>query len=424
MTTLDTEVIIVGGGLAGLACAKNLHAQGIKFLLLEAENRVGGRIKTDKQNGYLLDRGFQVLQTAYPEASRAFDYSGLDLQPFAPGVKIRIGRQFHTVADPLRKPQKMLQTLRAPIGTLGDRLRLVRLAGQVRSVPLEALFQEKETTTIDFLREQGFSETMINRFFVPFFGGACLDRQIRASSRVFKYILRMFAAGDAALPKKGMEQLPSQLAQGLPAETIQASTRVSRIDKGLVTLENNTSLSARAVVVATEGPETQRLLGLSPQGGSVGETCFYFSSDKEAWHTPFLMLNGTGKGPINNIAIPSMVSSEYAPPGKSLISVVALDNLGNEPEHLLSAVNTQLVEWYGDTAKQWEHLATYTINYALPEQLPPTVDPTRTDPRHTDGIFVCGEHSSLPAIQWALYSGRQAAESIGHYLQEERKSTD
>ena len=270
-----------------------------------------------------------------------------------------------------------------------------------------------------FLRSQGFSETMINRFFAPFFGGACLDRQIQASSRVFKYILRMFASGDAALPIKGMEQLPLQLAQGLPPESIQTSTRVIRVDQGLITLENYTTLSARAVVIATEGPETRLLLGLAQQAGYVGETCLYFSSDQEAWHTRFLMLNGTGDGPINNIAIPSMVSPEYAPPGKALMSVVALNSEDKEPDQLLSAVNTQLVEWYGDTAKRWEHLATYTIKHALPEQLPPTDDPTRTDPWHADGIFVCGEHGSLPAIQWALFSGRQAAESIGAYLQKE-----
>lgn len=414
----DADVIVIGGGLAGLACAHSLNKMGRTSLLLEADERIGGRIKTDKKDGFLLDRGFQVLQTAYPEARSIFNYHQLDLRFFAPGVDIRIGNRFHTVADPMRHPQKLLNTLRAPIGTLGDRLRLVRLARKVNSVPLENLFQERETSTIEFLRNQGFSETMINRFFVPFFGGASLDRNMTASSRVFKYILRMFASGDAALPEKGMEELPKQLAEQLPNGTIQTSSRVESLHRGHVVLDSGAKFSARAVVVATEGMETMRLLNVKPTGGSVGETCLYFAGEEEAFHSPFLVLNGNTSGPINNIAFPSMVSPAYAPTGKSLISVVVLGRQEEEPDQLFSAVHRQLIEWYGrPIIDSWTHLETYSINHALPAQLPPTHDPTSADPMLRDGLFVCGEHQSLPAIQWALFSGRRAAEAVAEYIQ-------
>ena len=154
-------MIIVGGGIAGLACARRLYERGIAARILEAGSRVGGRIKTDRHDGYLLDRGFQVLQTAYPEARRVLDLSRLNLHCFAPGAMIYIGGRFSTVADPRRCPKALLDTLRAPIGGFGDRLRLMRLAHRVCRGPLEALFRQPESTAMAFLRAEGFSATMI-----------------------------------------------------------------------------------------------------------------------------------------------------------------------------------------------------------------------------------------------------------------------
>lgn len=417
MAPKDTDVIVVGGGIAGLTCARLLHRNKVKTLLVEAGERIGGRVKTDQKDGFLLDHGFQVLQTAYPAACEELDYADLRLHPFAPGTVIRIGNRFHTVADPLRRPADFIKTLKAPIGTLRDRLRLVRLVKKVIGSELEDLFKEPEYETITYLEQLGFSEAMINHFFVPFFGGACLDRTIRASSHVFLYILKMFASGDAALPESGMEQIPRQLARHIPEELIHTGHKVVEFESGRVRIETGKTVTAKAVVIATDGPEASKLLDRSHcENRSVGETCFYFASDKTPWQSSYLVLNGNNEGPINNLAIPSMVSPTYAPPGKSLISVVALNSpLGNS-EELFQNVLTQLKSWYGGEVDQWTHLATYAIPHALPEQLPPTKNPTMLDPMVQDGIFVCGEYSSLPAIQWALFSGKKAAMAVIDYL--------
>ena len=412
MTSATKDVVIIGGGIAGLACARRLNTEGIEFTLLEATDRIGGRVKTDRKNGFLLDRGFQVLQTAYPEARRVLDYRQLALNTFAPGAMIRISGRLFTVADPLRRPRNVIETVRAPIGTLGDRLRLARLAHRVTSGRLEKLFQEPETTSLDFLRSEGFSETIIARFFVPFFGGVCLDPAIRASSRVLQYVLRMFAAGDAALPAMGMEQIPRQMARDLPAEGIRTGIRVRNITDGRVVLDDGTSLSPRAIVVATEGPEASRLLAWPQPVRSVSETCLYFSCDRAKWHPPFLVLNGDGTGPINNIAFPSRVSPNYAPSGKTLVSIVVLGNPGEDDTRLLTRVKGQLIEWFGSEASGWEHLATYRIAHALPDQSPPTADPNGPTSMAQPGLFVAGEQGSLPGIQWAMVSGRQAADAV------------
>jgi phytoene dehydrogenase-like protein len=297
-----------------------------------------------------------------------------------------------------------------------DRLRLLRLARRVTRGPLDLLFRQPESTAMQFLRAEGFSDTMIKRFFTPFFGGVCLNPQIQASSRVLQYVLRMFASGEAALPAGGMQEIPLQLSADLPEACLRTGVRVRRVRSAGVTLDDGTVTPARAVVVATEAPEAETLLGLSHTGRSVGETCLYFSCDRAAWHSSFLMLNGEGRGPINNIAFPSRVSSEYAPAGKSLACVVVLGNPHGGDAALVDRVRAQLVDWFGPQAGNWVHFETYRISHALPDQSPPTPNPTCPVPRVRPGIFVCGEHGSLPGIQWALVSGRLAADAVLDHL--------
>ena len=417
MGSRENPVIIVGGGIAGLTCAGRLHQRGVAVRLLEASGRVGGRIKTDRADGFLMDRGFQVLQTAYPEAQRMLDYPRLNLRGFAPGAMIRIRGRFYTLADPMRRPRDLMETLTAPIGGLGDRLRLLRLTRRVTRLPLDALFQGPESTAMQYLQNEGFSDTMIARFFVPFFGGVCLDPKIRASSRVLQYVLRMFAGGDAALPLDGMEAIPRQLAEGVPPDCLRTGVRIRHLEDDGVILDDGTALPARAVVVATEGTEAARLLGLPSARASVAETCLYFACDPAGWHSSYLMLNGDGHGPINNVVFPSRVSPAYAPAGKSLASVVVLGNPDENNADLIARVKRQLTDWFGSEARRWQHLKTYRIVHALPDQRPPTQNPFCSDNRFRPGVFVCGESGSLPGIQWALVSGRRAAKEVHGYLQ-------
>ena len=233
------------------------------------------------------------------------------------------------------------------------------------------------------------------------------------------YVLRMFAGGEAALPARGMGEIPQQLASSLPAEWVQTGTRVQRIQNGRVLLDDGRTMSARAVVVATEGPEAARLLGSSSAQASVAETCLYFACDLAPWHPPYLMLNGDGIGPINNIAFPSRVSPDYAPPGKTLVSVVVLGNPQVNDGLLVQQVREQLIDWFGAQVRRWSHLKTYRITHALPDQQPPSPNPFGPQSRIRPGLFVCGEHGSLPGIQWALLSGRRTADAVHAYLRGE-----
>ena len=412
MKATDKKVIIIGAGLAGLSCARRLAAADIPFSILEADQRIGGRVKTDQVDGFLLDHGFQVLQTAYPEARSALDFKRLELKPFAPGAIIRAEGKFHVIADPRRHPRDLLSTLTAPIGTLGDRLRMARLAFNVRRRSIDVIFEKPDMLTIEFLRSNGFSKRIINRFFKPFFAGVCLDPDIKASSRVFKYIFRIFAEGDVALPAQGMGAIPAQLAENLPEGSIRTGTRVESVLHRRVELTSGETINGHAVVLATEGPETARLAGMQPQGRSRGELCLYYAAKNSPVDKPYLVLNGDGTGWVNSLTIPSIAAPTYAPAGQYLVSVVVIGHMEADDKSVEDKVRKELTGWFGEAVAGWRHLKTYRIVHALPDQSPPIPDPTVAVPPIRPGLFVCGEYGSVPGIQWAMLSGRHAAEAV------------
>ena len=255
------DVLIVGAGLAGLCCARRLQNQGIRCLLLEAANSVGGRIRTDVVDGFRLDRGFQVFLTSYPEAKQILDYDGLRLRSFLPGALVRHGGRFHQLTDPWRRPFAALRSLFSPIGSFADKLRVARLRSRSLKGTLEERFRDPETTTLKSLQDAGFSTAMIERFFRPFLGGIFLDSELDTSSRMFHFVFRMFSLGSASLPAEGMEAIPRQLASGLPPDSVRLGTRVVGVQSGSVRLDTGEEIKGRAVVVATEGAGAAQLLG-------------------------------------------------------------------------------------------------------------------------------------------------------------------
>ena len=408
---VDPDVLVIGAGLAGLACARELIRSGRSVLVLEAGEHVGGRIRTDTLEGYRLDYGFEVLQTAYPEARRALDFQALDLRAFLPGALIRLEEGFHRIADPWRDPMALFQAMRAPIGSLADKWRLARLRWRtVRAAP-EALYARPESTTLEYLRARGFGEAMIERFFRPFFSGVFFDPTLSVSSRAFEFYFGAFAGGDTAVPASGMGAIPAQIAAGLPQGTIRTGARVASLGERSVLLASGERLSARALVIATDAPSAARLLG-DDLPGTRGTTCVYFAAEAPPITEPLLVLNATRRGPVNSVVVPTLLSRDYAPPGQTLVAVNLLGVASEDDAALSDAVRAQLAEWFGPAVRAWRHLRTYRIAEALPLQAPPLSDPTQRVARHNDWLFVAGEYRNAASIQWALYSGRRAAEEV------------
>lgn len=402
---MTPDVLIVGAGLAGLCAARTLQAAGRTFTVLESADAVGGRIRTDIVSGFRLDRGFQVLLDAYPEAATVLDYAALDLKAFLPGALVRYDGRFHEVSDPWRRPLAAVGSLGNPIGTLADKLKVASIRQRTLQGTVEERFRWPETTTINTLRQAGLSDAIIDRFFRPFLGGVFLEPELKTSSRMFEFVFRMFSTGNAVVPALGMEEIPKQIAASLPAGSIRLNTRAIEVTPGHVRLDNGETLRARSIIVATEGPAAARLLGKMPVDGQP-VTCMYFSAPTPPISEPILVLNGDGQGPINNLCVPSVLSPSYAPAGQSLISVTSLSNAGE------SAVLDQLEAWFGSPVTDWQHLRTYRIAYALPNQVVPALAVPEREVRRGPGLFVCGDHVDNASINGAMVSGRRAAQAL------------
>jgi phytoene dehydrogenase-like protein len=412
VTQPQTDVVIVGGGLAGLACARHLQQHGISFQIIEASDGVGGRVRTDHAHGFLLDRGFQVLQTAYPEAQRLLDYGKLNLRPFFAGASIRIDESSYRIADPFREPLEAFESLFSPVGTMRDKICMALLRQRLHRASTETIFRREERTTLEALQRDGFSPTIISSFFRPFLRGVFLEKGLRTSSRVFEFALKMFFDGRASLPAKGMGAIPDQIASSLPHESIRLNTRVISVSKGSALLADGELLKARAMVVATEGPEACKLIPALGSVPSCGTTCMYFVAEYDPLGKPVLVLNGDGSGVINNLCVPSSVAPSYAPAGSALISVSILGIPDEDDKALEVIVRAQLKSWFGPKVNSWRSFRTYRIRHALPSQAFPALAQPERPVRMQKGLYVCGDHRDTASIHGALVSGRRTAEAI------------
>lgn len=407
------DVVILGAGIAGLSCARELHSQGISCLLLEAGDGVGGRARTDVVDGFLLDRGFQVLLTAYPEAQRMLDYSPLRLGRFWPGALIWHGGKMHPFVDPWRRPLSLLATTRAPIGSLADKMKVAALRRQVTLRPLDDILAAPEKTSLQYLRDFGFSGEIIEGFFRPFLGGIFLDLDLKTSSRMLEFVFRMFSTGDAALPAGGMGAIAEQLAAGLPPGSLRLQAPAVKITGGAVELASGELVRANAIVVATDERSASHLLPEIKTGENRRTTCFYYAVTRPPVNQPLLVLNGEGRGPINNLSVPSLVASSYAPANSHLVSVSVVGEAACQP-NLERSVHNQLRAWFGEDVMNWRLLKTYEIEYALPVT-PRGVAAHRTRMLRA-GVFICGDHCENASINGAILSGRSIAASVVAWL--------
>ncbi|HUL34150.1 MAG TPA: NAD(P)/FAD-dependent oxidoreductase [Candidatus Eisenbacteria bacterium] len=414
--TSNPDVLIVGAGLAGLCCARELQAKGVNFLVLEASDGIGGRVRTDTVDGFLLDRGFQVLLSEYPEAKRTLDYARLELKSFVPGVLSWYAGRMNRLIDPWRTPGAWKEALGSEFGTLMDKLRIARLRSRLGRTSIEEIFGRPERSTKEALLHEGFSHEFIHRFFRPFLGGILLDSELKSSSRMFEFVFKMLAEGDTTLPSHGMGAIPAQLAEKFATDALRLNARVEALHENELTLLGGETIRARAIVIAADGPSAAHLVGeVEPASRSV--TCFYYAADEPPVREPLLALNGDGAGPVNNFVVISNVAPSYAPGAKHLVSVSVLGTHHLTDVQLGGFIIAQMKNWFGKVASTWKFLRSYRITHAQPQQFPGALEPPQRAVRVRPGVYVCGDHRDNASIHGAMLSGRRAAEAVLSDLQ-------
>ncbi|MEV0390764.1 NAD(P)/FAD-dependent oxidoreductase [Nonomuraea sp. NPDC050643] len=395
-------VVVVGAGMAGLACAVRLHEAGLPVRVLEASDGVGGRVRTDVVGGFRLDRGFQVFNTAYPEARRVLDIDALDLRPFASGLIVQGTSARARVMLPWRHPRHALSGPLSGVGTLRDQAVLAALTARDVALPGSRLRGGRERRTEDELRAWGMSAKMIDCLMRPFLAGVLLERDLDTSSRVFHLLWRSFARGTIGVPALGMGQIPRQLADRLPPGTVTLDARVAEVAADRVRLADGTVVEGRAVVVAADPRSAGDLLSEIEVPPMRAVTTFYHAAPRSPLREPVQIIDATGA--IADTLVLTDAAPQYSSDGRALVSTSVLGLVADE-----RPVRRRLSEIYGDTSG-WEHVATYPVPAALPAMPPPY--PLRRPVRLRAGLYVCGDHRDTGSLQGALVSGRRAAEAV------------
>jgi phytoene dehydrogenase-like protein len=407
------RVIIVGAGLAGLACAKHLVRRGVTCTILEASDEAGGRVRTDRVEGFQLDRGFQVLLTGYPEAATLLDYPALQLCSFHPGALIRYAGRFHRISDPLRRPQDLLSGLMSPIGTFRDKVTILRLRQDAVNHRLCAQAGGGDRTTMEALQAYGFSSAMRERFLRPFLGGVFLDQSLSTPCRLFEFVWAAFSRGATALPQAGIGAIAAQLASSLPAGSIRLRTPVAQLDGKQVVLASGERLSADALVLATDFAAAAALRGELPSSAPGRQsTTLYFDAPAPPVSGPWLLLNGDQQGPIGTACVLSEVAPTYAPAERALVSVSLSDQTTSVGGDQQETVRAQLREWFGAAVDGWRHLRTDRISRALPPIALFAARDGAASPRLEPALYQCGDYCQTGTLDGALLSGRHAADAV------------
>ncbi|WP_135828739.1 NAD(P)/FAD-dependent oxidoreductase [Halorussus halobius] len=445
-----TEVVVAGGGLAGLVAARRLADAGAEVRLYERHPELGGRVRSLERDGFVLDRGFQVLFTAYPAARRELDFGGLDLRQFKPGAVVARPGHRSVLADPFRDVDAALETLFNRDVTLRDKLAVWRLRRELAAEPIGAILAGRDEPTREYLRERGFSEQFLSNFAEPFYGGITLDRSLATSRKVFEFTFKMLTVGEIAVPARGMGAITDQLADrardaGVEVATGRTVTEVgATAEGGAIAAAGTATAAARnpgdgevavelgretttadAVVVATDPKQARELTGVAAiptdAKGCVTQYLSFDGAELDAGRR--LLLNAAGTEPSgdsettdapapNHVAQLSSVAPEYAPDDRNLLSATYLGVPDAPDENLVERTARTLESWYPERRLDLDHRHTSRIEFGQFAQ-PPGIHDDLPDVRAPGGpVYLAGEYTEASSLNAAMESGRAAATAV------------
>jgi phytoene dehydrogenase-like protein len=409
------RVAVVGGGLAGLVAARRLAEHGAAVDLYERSDRLGGRVGSEIHDGFVCDRGFQVLFPSYPAAKRELDLEALNLESFAPGAVIARPGERSVLADPLRDPRALTASLFNREVTLGDKVRTLRLRRELARESLDDVLADDDRTIEAALSAAGFSRRFREAFAAPLLGGISLDRSLSSAAYVFRYAFKMLSEANATVPAGGMQAIPEQLASRArdagvavyletPVDAIVADDRVELETPG-------ETVGADGAVVATDPATAESLTAIDVPTETRGCVTQHFSLPTTQ-HLDLgrrLLLNAANARP-NHVALLSAVADDYSPDGKRLLSATFLGVPDDTDDVLASEVRDAMASWYPEHSfANLELLATHRIPDAQLAQ--PAGFRSRVPDQDAPAgpVVLAGDYTRWSSIQGALESGRRAA---------------
>ena len=408
MKQKSPSIHIIGGGISGLIAARVLEEHGLSATIIEASDRLGGRVKTDVVDGYSLDHGFQVLLTAYPAAKKYLDFDALELQEFLPGSAIFKNGKQKIIGDPLRNLSLLLPTLFSGIGTVNDKLKILALNRRLKKKSIQNIFAEKEQTTRVYLENIGFSEAIITNFFTPFFSGIFLENKLETSSRMFEFVYKMFGEGNAALPKDGIQAIPKQLFEKLKSTTYVFNTKVKSVENGSIKLESGETLKSNFTIIATQA---SGLVSNLKNQATLWKSCdtLYFEVAKREIKKPLIGLIAMHNALINNIFYHTSLQTS-ATATKELLSVTVIDKQNLTNKQLVIEVQKELKELCNIDSCTF--IKQYNIPMALPNLQDIQYEMLPSETRLTETIFLAGDTQLNGSLNAAMIAGERAALEI------------
>ena len=402
------KIHIIGAGISGLIAAQILENHGYHPTIIEASATVGGRVKSDLVDGYTLDHGFQVLLTSYPAAKKYLDYKALDLQKLLPGATLFKNGKAQTIGDPLRSLSLLFPTLLSTVGTLSDKIKILKLNTLLKKKKISAIFKTEEKKTLQYLKDFGFSNEIITDFFKPFFGGIFLETQLETSSRMFEFVYKMFGDGLAVIPKNGMQAIPNQLKSNLKRTTFKFNSLVKEVkDKHLI-LEDDYTLQSHITIIATDAsPLISNLKKQETQWKSCDT--LYFETEKSVLNKPLIGLIADEDALINNIFYHTSIAT-LNKKSKGLLSVTVIKNHQLEENAFIKKV---VAELYSKCAiKDVTFLKRYQIKKALPVLTNLQYEISSTETKLKSSIFLAGDQLLNGSLNAAMIALEMAAMGV------------
>lgn len=408
------RIHIIGAGISGLIAAQILENHGYHPTIIEASSTVGGRVKSDIVNGYTLDHGFQVLLTSYPAAKKYLNYEALNLQKLLPGATLFKNGKAQTIGDPIRNLSLLVPTLLSSVGTLSDKVKILKLNSLLKKKKIALIFQTEEKTTLQYLKDFGFSNEIITDFFKPFFSGIFLETELETSSRMFEFVYKMFGDGLAVLPKNGMQAIPDQLKSKLKNTSFKFNSPVKEVKDKDILLEDGNILESHITIIATEA---SALVSNLKNQGTDWKSCdtLYFETEKRVINKPLIGLIADKNMLINNIFYHTSVAT-LNETGKELLSITVVKKHQLNEKDLIAKVVEELHAKC--SISDITFLKRYQIKKALPKLTNLQYEISSTEAKLKSTIFLAGDQLLNASLNAAMIAGERAAMGVIQTLED------